>query len=97
MKKTATKKVVITNHAETRLNSRRIDDNIVTLALIYGRHFYANGALIYFIGKRDIEKAKKKGVDIRELEGLNLIFNEDNGSMILLTVFKNKSLKRYKY
>ncbi len=98
MNRTTTKKIIVTDHAASRLNARRINHVSIELVLNYGRQFYANGALVYFVGKKEVKKARALGTDISSLEGTHLIFHEhNNGSVTLLTGFKNHSLKRYKH
>lgn len=70
---------------------------MVEKALEYGRHIYANGAHICFVGKKEVKRAKNMGVNIQNLDGLNLIMQEQDGKIVLVTGFKNSSLTRYKH
>lgn len=92
-----TKQIFFTDHSRVSLNKRRINEDMVEKALQFGRHIYANGAHICFVGRKEVQKAKTKGIDIQELESLNLILQECDGKIVLITGFKNSSLKRYKH
>ncbi len=89
--------IVATPHALKRLNARRITDYMVELILSYGRVFHANDAFVYFVGRKEVKKARQNGIDIRIVEGVNLIFQYDGEKLVLLTAFRNNSLKRYKH
>ena len=91
------KKYILTDHALKRSNSRRISLNKLELVLTYGRHFFSNGAKVYFIGRKEIEKARLKGLNLSELEGINVIVHQNTDSELVITVFKNNELKRYKH
>lgn len=90
------KKFIFTDHAKNRLSARRIDEEMFNIAILYGRRFYANSAEVYFVGKKEVEKARKAGIDIRKAEGLNIIVQDYGDEKIVITAFRNHSLKQYK-
>jgi len=90
------KKYVLTDHALKRIFSRGYSPSKLQLVFTYGRHFYANGAKVYFVGKKEVEKARLIGIDVRELEGINVIVQQNDDSELVITAFKNNTLKRYK-
>ncbi|MCX7991444.1 MAG: hypothetical protein N2999_05360 [Proteobacteria bacterium] len=90
------KKFIFTDHSLKRFSARRINDELFNLAVIHGRKFYSNGAEIYFVGKKEVEKARKLGIDLRSAEGLNIIVQPYGDEKIVITGFKNPSLKKYR-
>lgn len=90
------KKFILTDHAQRRFSARRINDEMFEMAILYGRKFYANSAEVYFVGKKEVERARKSGVDIRKIEGLNIIVQNVGNEKIVVTAFKNHSLKQYR-
>lgn len=90
------KKFIFTEHSLKRLSARRINDELFNMVILYGRKFYANSAEVYFVGKKEVEKARKEGVDIRKAEGLNVIVQTYGDEKIVITAFKNHSLKQYR-
>lgn len=88
------KEIKFTHHAEIRKDQRAISTSKIEMVIHYGTHFYKNGAKVYFVGKKEVEAAKRKGIDLREVENIHVITNPKTGEII--TVFKNKSLDRYK-
>ncbi len=85
-----------TPHALKRLSARRISDELFQLVITYGRKFYANGAEVYFVGRKEVEIANRMGVDIRRAEGINIIVQDNGDEKIVVTAFKNHSLKQYR-
>jgi len=90
------KKFIFTEHSLKRLSGRRITDELFDIAIIYGRRFYANSAEVYFVGKKEVEKARRQGIDIRNAEGINVIVQPNGDEKFVITAFKNHSLKKYK-
>jgi len=90
------KKIILTDHALKRMSGRRISEKELTSVFTYGRHFYAKGAKVYFVGKKEVKKAKINGLNLSELEGINVIVQKTLDGEIVVTTFKNNTLKHYK-
>ena len=63
----------LTTHARERMSRRRIHESAVAAALEFGREIRARGAEFYVIGRRDIDRARRAGRDLRCLEGLQVV------------------------
>lgn len=90
------KKFIFTDHSLKRLSGRRISDELFDMVVLYGRKFYANSAEVYFVGKKEVKKARRQGIDISKAEGLNVIVQSYGDEKIVITAFKNHSLRHYK-
>ena len=81
--------VWLTEHARERMTWRRISKGAVEAALDYGRELHARGALIYVIGRREIERYRAAGVDLSDLDGLQVVC-APSGAVI--TTYRNRDL-----
>jgi len=84
----------ISEHAQMRMYARRFSQESVCKVLDYGRVFYARGAKIHVIGKREVEKYKNCGIDLRSCEGVHVICSNDG---YILTLYKNHDLRDLRY
>lgn len=82
----------VSRHCALRMSHRGIRHDEVTLALDYGEERYIRGAVVYFIGRRSIEAAKRVGVDLQHLHGLHVVAPSSGGKVI--TTYTNKSPSR---
>lgn len=78
-------------HARIRMGCRGIRADQVELALNFGRVVEVRGAEIYVIGRREVEKAQRHGVAIRELEGLHVVCTLNGGPV--MTCYWNRDLR----
>lgn len=84
----------LTDHARSRMDGRRIPIDAVEAVLAYGRTVWARGAQIYALGKKEVEKASRHGLDLRPFAGIQIIC-APNGDV--LTAYRNhdfRSLRR---
>ena len=84
----------LTFHAEARLAQRRIPPQAVEAVLAYGRSAFVRGAQIRAIGRREVERFQKKGIDLRPFNGLQVLLASD-GSHVL-TAYRNHDFRGLK-
>jgi hypothetical protein len=82
----------LTAHAQLRMTGRRIPASAVSAALLYGREVRARGAEIFVIGRREVRRAEQAGVDLRDLEGLQVVCVRSGGAV--LTCYRNRDISR---
>lgn len=82
--------IVMTDHAQTRMFSRRLSERAVQLALAHGREVHTRGAVLYAIGKKEVAKARRTGTDISLFEGVHVVCTSDG---CVLTVYRNHDLR----
>ena len=84
--------LTLTHHARARAHGRRLAGEDLAFALHYGRTTYRFGALVKFLGRRDIPPELEKSHG--HLQGLTLVIKDG----CVLTVYKNpehwKTLKK---
>jgi hypothetical protein len=80
----------LTQHTIDQMNVRRISEQAVTSALIYGRAAWTRGARIFAIGNREIERFRGQGIDLEDLDGVQVVTKPDG---TILTVYRNRNLR----
>ena len=82
--------ITLTEHARLRLTSRRIPTAAVEMAFLFGREKYIRGATLYAIGRREVERFGKCGVDLKGYEGIQIVCAEDS---VVVTAYRNKDFR----
>ncbi len=84
-------KSILTQHAGKRMRHRRIPVNAIELVIEYGRIVFTRGAMIYAIGRNEVERFKKENVNLSECEGVQVVCSMDG---IVLTVYRNQNFRK---
>ncbi len=82
---------LFSEHALKRMSERGITIEGVFQAMSFGRIFYRRGATTYVIGKKEVERCERDGVDLQEYEGIHVLVGR-NGDV--MTVYRNRTLSR---
>lgn len=80
----------LTWHAAQKMYARRLSADAVAAALTYGRAVWTRGARIYAIGRREVERYRARGIDLRACEGVQVV-TAPSGA--ILTVYRNRDLR----
>jgi hypothetical protein len=83
--------IPLTNHARKRMNARKLPREAVRSALQYGRVVYTRGAAIHVIGRKEVHKYKKEGINLSAYEGVQVLCNPKDGTVI--TVYRNRNFR----
>jgi hypothetical protein len=67
-----------------------LSSGAVTAALDFGRLVYTRGAAIYVIGRKEVLRARRLGVDLSEYEGVHVVCSADGA---VLTVYRNRDFR----
>ena len=76
------------------MSHRGVNQELIGLVLLHGRLVYTRGATIYFIGDKEIKRARKAGLDLSACRGLHVVY--DNKLREVVTVYKNNNLRTTK-
>lgn len=79
----------LSEHARIRMAQRGLRDDAVLAAIDYGRRIRSRGAWFHVIGRRDVARARRFGVDLSEHEGVHVLLGEDGA---VITAYRNKNL-----
>ncbi len=77
----------LTRHAQGRASARRISPSLIDAVLVWGRELRLRGAWVYVVGRRDVWRAAREGVDVTALEGVHVVCSDDGA---VLTVYRNR-------
>lgn len=81
-------------HARRRAEQRGIKSTAVDAAFDWGRIVpRPGGAVAYIIGRKEIRRARKHGVDISDHNGVSIVVGMGNEPSGVITAYRNKSLK----
>jgi hypothetical protein len=69
------------------MHTRRLSAEAVTVAVACGRVAWTRGARIYAIGRREVERYRARGIDLRACEGVQVVTKPDGA---ILTVYRNR-------
>jgi len=83
-------RIVLTEHAQMRLDARRIPATAVEMALLFGRERRLNGATFFAIGRREVERFTGTGVDLRRYEGIHVVCAEAD---VVVTAYRNRDFR----
>jgi len=84
----------ITQHAWARMCSRRLNGQTIDTVLNYGRVIHVRGAAIHVIGRKEVEKLARFGVDVGDCEGVQVVCTPDDSA--ILTVYRNNDFRALK-
>ena len=82
----------ITEHARLRMSQRGIGKDDVEEVLRLGRCQHAHGARFYFVGRKEVQRYARQGLNIRHLENLQVLLAPHSDDVI--TVYRSVRLPR---
>ena len=83
--------MIYTKHALKRQQQRGISSEIIELVLTFGRQIYTRGALIYALGRKEINAFSENFPELKGLNGLQVVTASDTG--VIITCYRNRSFK----
>lgn len=83
--KVGTFEVKYTRHGRRRAQARRIKEDGIRAALLYGRRHRSYGEWIYQIDRRTLAKAAAEGTDLLPFKGVTVVATGDD---TVVTVFR---------
>ena len=84
----------VTQHAWARMCGRRLNGQTVDAVLSYGRVIHVRGAAIYAIGRKEVERFGRSGLDLTKYEGVQVVCTPDRSA--ILTVYRNSDFRGLK-
>lgn len=82
----------LTEHANRRMSQRGIAEDDLATVLCFGRCRHARGARFYFVGRKEVQRYARQGIDIRHLENLQVLLAPRANAVI--TAYRNPRLPR---
>ncbi len=80
----------LTHHAQQRMDMRGFSSSDVNQVLLYGRRVHVRGAVIYAVGRKEIAQYAELGIDLSDLDGLQVVCSNDGA---IITVYRNRDFR----
>lgn len=80
----------LTRHAWERMGCRGLSPDKVRRVVNYGRVAHVRGATIYAVGRKEVERFALDGVDLHDVEGIQVVCS-DSGN--IMTVYRNRNFR----
>lgn len=80
----------LTKHAYERMIARSISRTAIEAALEFGRCVEIRGAQVFAIGRKEVAKYRREGIDLREFEGTQVVVT---ASGAVMTVYRNSDFR----
>ena len=84
----------VTRHAWVRMCGRRLNANAIDAVLNHGRVIHVRGAAIYVIGRKEVARLARLGIDVADYEGVQVVCTSDSSA--ILTVYRNSDFRGLK-
>ncbi len=82
--------MILTDHAAERMAQRNLSEKDLAFVLEYGQHYNRSGAEIYFLGRSDLPKEKRRKSTFSRLEGTVVITARNQTPPCVITVYRNR-------
>lgn len=83
----------ISNHAQKRMDMRRISWAAVQAVLRYGRRAHACGALFFAIGRKEVMRYRARGIDLSAYRNIQVVCSPDG---VILTTYRSSDFRPLK-
>lgn len=80
----------ITEHAAKRMAGRRISPEALEAVLNYGREVYIRGAQVFAIGRKEVLRYQRDGIDLSDYEGIQVVCSVDDS---VVTTYRNPDFR----
>lgn len=80
----------VSRHAWQRMSGRGLSPDAVRQVIDFGRLAYVRGATIYAVGRKEVERFKRRGIDLSDVEGVQVVCS-DRG--VIMTVYRNRDFR----
>jgi hypothetical protein len=82
-----------TKHAAKRMTGRRIGIAAVDAVVAYGRTAYVKGATVHAIGRREVGRYRRNGIDLSAYAGIHVVCASDGA---VVTTYRNHDLRGFR-
>ena len=82
---------VMTKHVLKRMDERGISAHAIEAALLHGHVFHVRGAEIHALGRKDVQRHKKSGIDLAAYEGTQVVCTPDGA--VVVTAYRNRDFR----
>ena len=80
----------LTRHAWQRMTARGMSLAAIEAAIEYGRAVHVRGATVSALGRKEVERCRRRGVDLSRYEGIHVVCSPKG---MILTVYRNRDFR----
>ena len=80
----------LTRHASRRMAGRGLSHSAVQAAIEYGRVVYIRGAVISAIGRKEVDRFARQGIDLSLYDGIQVVCAPEG---TILTAYRNRDFR----
>jgi len=80
-------KCTVTLHGRERMSQRRISEQEVQVVIDCGRELHLRGAVVYAVGRREVERYQRVGLDLSGCDGLQVVCDKAG---TVITTYRNR-------
>lgn len=81
----------MTRHATERMAQRGIPSEVVDTVIGYGRAVHTRGAVIHAVGRKEVERFRRDGIDLSDCEGVQVVCSTRGA---IVTVYRNHDFRK---
>ena len=79
----------LTRHAWQRMGRRGISAARIRRVLEYGRVMYSRGCLVHVVGRKEVKRFARDGVELSDVEGVHVVCSRCDK---VVTVYRSRDL-----
>lgn len=80
----------LSHHAWQRMSRRGLSPDAIGRVIDFGRVAYVRGAMIYAVGRKEVERFSRDGIRLSDVEGLQVVCTEDG---VIMTAYRNHDFR----
>lgn len=80
----------LSRHAWERMSGRGLSPDAIRCVINFGRVAYIRGATIYAVGRKEIERFGRDGIDLSDVEGVQVVCSD---SRVIITAYRNHDFR----
>lgn len=80
----------LTRHAWERMTGRGLSPTAIRQVLSYGRAAHVRGATIYAVGRKEVERFQREGIELSSVEGIQVVCSVSGA---IMTVYRNRDFR----
>ena len=79
-----------TQNLQTRMATRHLSEHAVAATLVYGRIVQIRGAEVYALGRNEVRRYAREGVDLSAFEGIQVVCTREG---TVMTAYRNRAFR----
>lgn len=77
-------------HAWERMSGRGLSPDAIRRVIDFGRVAHVRGATIYAVGRKEVERFARDGIDLSDVEGIQVVCSECG---VIMTAYRNHDFR----